>query len=88
MNRATRKQELAEAEQCIAEGEAYVELQQAIVAKLKRQGDDTKKARFILRTLHDTLARYIEQRDQLKKQLAAHEPRAKKRRKAVEKGSA
>ena len=78
MNRASLKQDLAEAKQCIAEGEAYVEFQQAIVAKLKRQGDNTKKARFILRTLQDTLARYIEQRDQLKRQLARREPKAKK----------
>ena len=77
-NRARLKQDLAEAEQCIAEGEAYVELQQAIIARLKRQGDDTKKARFILRTLQDTLALHIEQRDQLKRQLARPEPRAKK----------
>jgi hypothetical protein len=78
MNRARLKQDLAEAEQCIAEGEAYVELQQAIVARLKRQSDDTRNARSILRTLQDTLARYIEQRDQLKRQLARREPRAKK----------
>jgi hypothetical protein len=78
MNLARLKHDLAEAEQCIAEGEAYVELQQAIIAKLKRQGDDTKKARFVLRTLQNTLARYVEQRDRLKRQLARRGPRAKK----------
>ena len=86
MNRARLEQDLAEAEQCIADGKVYVKAQRGIVTKLTRQGDDTEKARYILKTLQDTLALHIEYRDQLKRQLAAHEPRARGA-KAVEKGS-
>ena len=80
MNRARLEQDLAEAEQSIADGKVYVKAQRAIVTKLTRRGDDTEKARYVLKTLQDTLALHIEHRDQLKRQLAAHEPRAKKRK--------
>ena len=82
MNRARLEQDLAEAEQSIADGKVYVKAQRAIVAKLTRRGDDTEKARYVLKTLQDTLALHIEHRDQLKRQLAAHEPRAKKGQKS------
>jgi hypothetical protein len=82
MNRARLEQDLAEAEQCIADGKVYVKAQRAIVTKLTRRGDDTEKARYVLKTLQDTLALHIEHRDQLKSQLAAHEPRAKKAQKS------
>ena len=82
MNRARLEQDLAEAEQCIADGKVYVKAQRAIVTKLTRRGDDTEKARYVLKTLQDTLALHIEHRDQLKRQLAAHEPRAKKGQKS------
>jgi hypothetical protein len=80
MNRARLEQDLAEAEQCITDGKVYVKSQRAIVTKLTRQGDDTEKARYILKTLQDTLALHIEHRDQLKRQLSAHEPRAKRKK--------
>ena len=73
MNGARLEQDLAEAEQCITDGKVYVQSQRAIVAKLTRQRQDTEKARFILKTLQDTLAEHIEHRDQLKSQLTRHE---------------
>jgi hypothetical protein len=82
MDRAKLKEVLAEAEQCIGDGKVYVALQRAIVAKLAIEGQDTEKARYVLNTLQDTLALHIEHRDQLKRQLAAHEPRATKGQKS------
>jgi hypothetical protein len=83
MNRAKLKQELAEAEQCIADGKRYVELQRAIVAKLVKQGHGTEKARSVLKTLQDTLAQHIEYRDQLKLQVAHQQPRVSREIKRV-----
>ena len=82
MNRARLKQDLAEAEQCITDGKGYVASQRAIVAKLTKQGDHTERARHILKTLQDTLAQYIEHRDQLKRRLRAvnREPRKRLKR--------
>jgi hypothetical protein len=66
---------LAEAEQCIAEGKAYVEAQRALVAKLTGAGQETAKAKRILKSLQDTLAVFIDERDQLKGQLARRRSR-------------
>ena len=82
MDRAKLKELLAEAEQCIGDGKVYVGLQRAVVAKLAIEGQNTEKARSLLETLQDLLALHIEHCEQLKRQLAAHERRAKKAQKS------
>jgi hypothetical protein len=69
MGRTTLTKNLAEAELCIAEGKGDVELQRAAVSRLTREGKNAKQAKHVLRTLRDTLAVFIEERDRLKRQL-------------------
>jgi hypothetical protein len=69
------KKNLAETEQCIVEGKIYVEAQRAMVKKLAIDGRDTTQARHILKTLQDTLALFIDERDRLKKELSGRKLR-------------
>jgi hypothetical protein len=70
MKCGTLEKNLAEVEECIAEGKAYVEAQRAKVTKLTAAGQETAKAKGVLKSLQDTLAVFIDERDQLKSQLA------------------
>jgi hypothetical protein len=70
VKRATLEERLAEAEQFIAEGKIHVKAQRAMVKKLATDGCDTEQARHILKTLQDTLALFIEDRDRLKSELS------------------
>ena len=70
VKRAILEEKLAEAERSIAEGKICVKAQRAIVKKLATDGRDTEQARHILKTLQDTLALFIEDRDRLKSELS------------------
>jgi hypothetical protein len=76
VKRAILEKNLAEAEQCIVEGKIYVEAQRASVRKLARDGRDTAQARGILKSLQDTLALFIEDRDRLKNLLSGRKLRS------------
>ena len=56
MDRALEEEHLRKAKADIAEARARIERQQALVARLERDGHDTATAKSLLQTMHETLA--------------------------------
>jgi DNA phosphorothioation-dependent restriction protein DptG len=77
MERTVLEDALTEAEQSIAEGKDYVDVQRAIIKRLAKEGQDTTKAKRVLRSFQDTIAVFIEERDRVKRVLtcATKEPK-------------
>lgn len=65
MDRPMEERHLAIADRIIAEGEARVERQLALIERLDARGADTSKAKAFLSLLRETLAGWDRQRDQI-----------------------
>jgi Spy/CpxP family protein refolding chaperone len=64
---------LALAEQHVKEGEAIIERQRDLIARLTADGHDTAKANALLAQFIDTLRAQNEDRDRLQRELAEHD---------------
>lgn len=65
MDRAMETRHLAMADRNIAEGEARVDRQLALIERLDLQGADTTTAKAFLDLLRQTLAGWARERDQI-----------------------
>jgi hypothetical protein len=64
---------LALAERHVAEGDRHLSRQRALIAELKRDGHGTGQAIDLLRTLEDTQATFIADRDRIRNELSKAE---------------
>jgi hypothetical protein len=69
MNRATLLEHLARAERHIAEGAERLARQQELIDRLTNHNHDTAWAQALLRTMRETQANHIADRDRLVRQL-------------------
>lgn len=63
------KRHLAQAEQHVAEGEKHLIRQRELIAKLERDGHDTKEATAFLEQLEEMQGMHVADRDRLKNEL-------------------
>ena len=79
MDPAFMRRLLAEAERHVAEGEALVARQRDLIRKLERDGHGTRAARLFLKSLEETQALHIADRDRVRAQFRRAEkaPREK-----------
>jgi hypothetical protein len=68
MDRAMLQKRLAEAERRVAEGEALLARQRALIRKLERDGHGSRAARVFLRSLEETQALHLANRDRVRAQ--------------------
>jgi Spy/CpxP family protein refolding chaperone len=73
MDREMIVEHLALAEQHVKEGEAIIERQRDLIARLTADGHDTAKANALLAQFIDTLRAQNEDRDRLQRELAEHD---------------
>jgi hypothetical protein len=71
MDRQVLTEQLAEAEQHIAQGDRNITQQREIVAALERNGHDSGAARQLLAQFEDLQRIHIAHRDKLREQLTA-----------------
>ena len=69
MDRAIREQHLAQAEAHVVQGERTIARQQEIVARLARDGHDTKSSRELLVQFLELQAMHVADRDRLRQEL-------------------
>jgi hypothetical protein len=69
MDRELLERSLAQAERHIAEGEAHLVRQRALVARLELGGYDTSEAIRLLRQFEELQAFHLAHRDRLRKEL-------------------
>ena len=76
MDRDRERRYLAQAEDHVASGERIVERQRGILARLKRDGRDTRVAQVLLHTYERLLKLQIERRDSLRRRLGCEDEEA------------
>jgi regulator of protease activity HflC (stomatin/prohibitin superfamily) len=69
MDRAMLQKHLAQAERHVAEGEAHLARQRALIRKLERDGHGSRAARLFLRSLEETQALHLADRDRVRAEL-------------------
>ncbi len=70
MDRETLLRDFASAGQHVAQSDAHILKQEALIAELDRDGHDTSVARALLDSMRDTRALHIQHRGRLLKELA------------------
>jgi hypothetical protein len=69
MDREILLRHLAQAERHMVEGQTQVERVREVLARLKRDGHDTRRARELLRSFEETQAQIVTKRDWLGKEM-------------------
>jgi hypothetical protein len=69
MDREERQQQLARAEQRVAQGLAQIEKQRGVIEQLERDGRDATRAKAFFGMLLDSQALYEQHRDRMKQEL-------------------
>lgn len=69
MDRLTVLNNLSTTERLVTQGEAHLESQRRIIARLERDGHPTEKARKLLRLFEETQALRVADRDRLREEL-------------------
>jgi len=69
MDIAIKQSYLAQAEEHVAQGEKHIARQRGIIAQIERRGDDSQRARELLRLFEDTQKLHIADRDRLRQEL-------------------
>ena len=67
--RAALLQQLIEGERGVAEGQAYLTRQEALVAQLDRDGHDTTEAKLLLATMRKAQSLDVQERDRISEEL-------------------
>lgn len=83
MDRAMMQRHLAQAEWRVAEAEAHLARQRALVRNLERDGHGARAARVFLRSLEETHALHLEDRDRIRAQLGRAEKASRTPRSAA-----
>jgi hypothetical protein len=71
MNRAMLLQHLAVADRHVAQGEAHLARQEALISELDRDGHNTTDAWALLKTMRNTQALHLQDRDRILAELAS-----------------
>ena len=79
MDPALMRRHLAQAERHVEEGEAHIARQRDLIRKLERDGHGTRAARLFLRSLEETQALHVADRERVRAEFrrAAKAPREK-----------
>jgi hypothetical protein len=68
MDKALMRRHLAQAERHVAEGEAHLARQRELIRKLERDGHGTRAARLFLRSLEETQALHLADRERIRRE--------------------